>query len=317
MNGKLILTRTERATMLLLSFSLAAVSIACEVMLFTSQTNTPLDQALAAITGIALVGFQYVFAAIGARFYQARKTLLAMLLFLITAVLFAVSVSGTAGFFESRLQTSDQANTQDSTEYRLQLSTVESLDHQIAALTESAQVSKDAGNTWNAGKLLEQAAILNKQRIEAITALNQVETNQSTTVSALASLVGKYRWAFWFLLAALVDVCPVVAFAVHGVSTQTLFDNAKTTPEQKEKQQHRLPTDRKKQTPTRTGNTPSVEEIKDAVRKHPGGPVGIRLAMREVNTTNYQRTKQAFDELENEGVLVRVGKGYAYTRKAA
>lgn len=305
--NKPILNKTERASLLTLACCLAAVSICCEVMLFTSQTNNLLDMTLATVTGFSLVGFQYVFAAVASHVYQAGKKGLACFLFAITAVLFAVSVSGTAGFFESRLQSSNQINAHDSNAYQLQLAVVEDLMQQEQELTQSAATSEEKGNAWYAGQLLEDAFAVSQRRQEAIETLNSIEATNTTTVSAIAGLVGQYRWVFWLLLAALVDVCPVVAFAAYRVQAANTKPNTQTTPvKTPAPQQAKQPP---MQTPKQPATSPTVEQIKQYI-KSSTGPVGVRKTMRDLNTTNHARIKTAFTELVNEGVLIVEGKSY-------
>lgn len=303
------LTPWLRAGLWCCATALAGVSIVCEVLLFADQTNTPLDHSIAVVAAAALVGCQYGFAGLGTQLVRQRAVLAASAVWIVTLALLAVSISGSAGFFESRFQASHQEATQTSTGYQLRLQAIDALDQQSTELTAAAQASRAQGNSWYAGQLLEQAQTLADKRQQQLTELSQVTATGTTSSAALAMATGDYRWALWWLLAALIDLCPLLVFAILIGQTPA--------------QRQRLASAVNRQTPQTpaqpggptTLNTPSVHTIKTRIRAHElGNALGIRAAMRAFGTSNYPRTKQAFDELIDEGFLKRDGQRFWYAQ---
>lgn len=296
-----------KAGLLLFALALAAVSMTCEIILFAGHTQTDLDTAIAVVTGAGLVGCQYLFAGLGAHLHRQRACLSALSVWLVTLALLVVSVSGSAGFFESRFQASNAQATQSSTGYQLRLQAIDALDQQANELTAAAQASRAQGNAWYAGQLLEQAQTLADKRQQQVAELSQVEATTKSSSTALAMATGEYRWALWWILAALIDLCPLLVFAVLAGQKPPLQPAATAqTPQTTAAKQPRLAN-------PAPVNTPSVRTIKARIRSHElGDALGIRAAMRTFQTTNYPRTKQAFDELIDEGFLERDGKLFRY-----
>ncbi len=324
----LILNTTERTIMLILALVLAAVSVVCEVLLFTEQTTLPIDKALAGIIGLALVCFQFLFAATAPKLWQAKKHVAAGAMYFITAILFTISLSATAGFFESRYQDNQQTQIQSSNDYILKKSVVEDLAQQEKTLTESAAKSKENGNTWNAGQLLIQADKISTLRREAINNLNATTAPNTDATTALVSVFGAGRWALWIALAALVDLCPLIAFASYStrqtpVKTGITAPSTKSeTPSQTLKQQETLNEETPNVSPNSEPNTqtedtkhnetgrPTLEEIKQAIKEMPNGEIGVRAAMRASKSTNYKWIKQALRELHEDGYLTLENNKY-------
>lgn len=313
----LILSKTERAIMLLLALVLAAVSVVCEVLLFTEQTVMPIDTALAAIVGLALVCFQFLFAALAPKFWQASKRPIAGVMYLITAVLFAISLSATAGFFESRFQENQQTQLHNSNDYKLKMSVVDDLAKQEKTLTDSANAAKEKGNAWYAGQLLIKASEASENRRTVIGQLSNETTPNTDATTALVSVIGAGRWVLWVVLAALVDLCPLIAFSCYALhqtpvktgitGDQTPNQTLQKTPSGKANAEPNTQTEAAKQSET---GRPTLEEIKQTIKGMDKGEIGVRATMREASTTNYNRTKQALEELHKDGFLIKENDKY-------
>jgi hypothetical protein len=309
----LVLNKTERFIMLALALVLAAVSVVCEVLLFTEQTVMPIDTALAAIVGLALVCFQFLFAALAPKFWQASKRPIAGVMYLITAVLFAISLSATAGFFESRFQENQQTQLHNSNDYKLKMSVVDDLAKQEKTLTDSANAAKEKGNAWYAGQLLIKASEASENRRTVIGQLSNETTPNTDATTALVSVIGAGRWVLWVVLAALVDLCPLVAFSCYAlhqtpIKTGTTGDQA---PNQTQAKQSQTPTEQPEDSQTNSDNgRPTPDEIKEAIKQMPAGQIGVRAAMNEAKTTNHKWTKQALKELVDEGFLSEENNKY-------
>lgn len=296
-----------RAGLWLFAAGLAGVSMACEMLLFAEHTQTRLDTAIAVITGAGLVGCQYGFAGLGAFLARRRSVLAAGAVWLLTLALLALSISGSAGFFESRYQQSDQRAVQSSTGYQLRLHAIEALDQQTDELTAAAQAARAQGNSWYAGQLLEQAQASGSERQARLAELDQVEPFATSSSGALAGASGAQRWLLWWTLAALIDLCPLLVFAVLAGTSGTPLAAPTTA--------RTAPPKRPTQRPAANAISPNVATIKARIRAlELGDGLGIRAAMRTFGTSNYPRTKQAFDELIAEGFLVRDGNAFHYAR---
>lgn len=313
----LVLNKTERFIMLALALVLAAVSVVCEVLLFTEQTVMPIDTALAAIVGLALVCFQFLFAALAPKFWQASQRTIAGVMYLITAVLFAISLSATAGFFESRFQENQQTQLHNSNDYKLKMSVVDDLEKQEKTLTDSANAAKEKGNAWYAGQLLMKASEASENRRTVIGQLSNETTPNTDATTALVSVIGAGRWALWIVLAALVDLCPLIAFSCYALRqtpVKTGIANIQI-PIQTQAKQSQTPTEQPKDSQTNSDNGhPTPDEIKEAIKQMPAGQIGVRASMRHAETTNYQRTKQALEELTKEGFLTEESNKYYLTK---
>tara|TARA_R110001606_G_scaffold71219_1_gene162947 strand:+ start:27534 stop:28496 length:963 start_codon:yes stop_codon:yes gene_type:complete len=317
----LVLNKTERFIMLALALVLAAVSVVCEVLLFTEQTVMPIDTALAAIVGLALVCFQFLFAALAPKFWQASQRTIAGVMYLITAVLFAISLSATAGFFESRFQENQQTQLHNSNDYKLKMSVVDDLEKQEKTLTDSATAAKEKGNAWYAGQLLMKASEASENRRTVIGQLSNETTPNTDATTALVSVIGAGRWALWIVLAALVDLCPLVAFSCYAMrqtpvktgitDDQIPNQTPQETPSVKPNAEQNTQTDEAKHNET---GRPTLEEIKQAIKSMESGEIGVRASMRHAETTNYQRTKQALEELTKEGFLTEENNKYYLTK---
>ncbi|MGO2354022.1 MAG: hypothetical protein ACTH58_04740 [Marinomonas foliarum] len=313
----LVLNKTERFIVLALALVLAAVSVVCEVLLFTEQTVMPIDTALAAIVGLALVCFQFLFAALAPKFWQASQRTIAGVMYLITAVLFAISLSATSGFFESRFQENQQAQLHNSNDYKLKMSVVDDLEKQEKTLTDSANAAKEKGNAWYAGQLLMKASEASENRRAVISQLSNETTPNTDATTALVSVIGAGRWVLWIVLAALVDLCPLIAFSCYALHQKPLKTGATDdqTPSQTQAKQSQTPTEQTEDSQTNSDNgRPTPDEIKEAIKQMPAGQIGVRAAMRTAETTNYQRTKQALEELTQEGFLTEENNKYYLTK---
>lgn len=308
-----VLNNTEKTIMLTLALVLAAVSVVCEVLLFTEQTVMPIDTALAGIIGFALVCFQFLFSAIASKFWQSKKHFHALVMFSITTILFAISLSATAGFFESRYQENRQTQIQSSNDYQLKMSVIDDLTTQQKTLTESADVATKNGNAWYAGQLLLKASETNEKRRDVIEQLNTTNTQNTDATTALVSVFGAGRWVLWIILAALVDLCPLVAFASYSISA-TPVKTSITTPKTLNQTPEETPNTQTETLKQNETGRPTLDEIKQAIRGMDKGEVGVRASMRKAETTNYNRTKQALEELHKEGFLTKENDKYYLTK---
>jgi len=206
--------KSQNKLILLLGVILAGVSIMCEVLFFIDFTESVTDKVIATVTAVALVGCQFVF--LGAAMHMARlkKTVLSILLSIALLFLLIISVSGTASFFESRFVSQNNINLKNSDVYLFQKQLISDLGEQNKALKTAAITANDKGNSWDAGRLLRSAQKAANSQADAINKLSSIQTTTKTAGASLAAFTGELRWGLWFVMAALVDICALLCFAV-------------------------------------------------------------------------------------------------------
>lgn len=299
-----ILNRVEKTAMLAFAFVLTGVSIVCEVLFFIEQTTVVIDTIIAAIIGGSLVCFQFLFTAVATKFWYRGSYKLASVLFVITALLFTLSLSATASFFESRFQTSQQNQIHDSNDYKLNMALINDLTTQEKTLTDSANASTGLGNAWYAGQLLEKASEASEKRQTLINKLNNATAQNPDATTALVSLIGSGRWVLWVVLAGLVDLCPLIAFTAFAINETTNIKHKTNKPPSQTKQQPQTNT---KQV---VRNTADIDDIKNVIKNMPSGVITVRAVMNEAKTSNYKIINKSFIQLHDEGVLTRNLKSY-------
>ncbi len=232
------------------SLALTAVSITCEIALFTGFTQTELDQHLAAITGAGLVASQFLLVGVFQEHLHQKRRALATGLFLLIALLLGVSVAGTAAWLETRYQEQHQIALKSTQEHQLVTQLLEDFEQQASSLRKQAVLDRNTGNHWRAGERLKEAAQADEQRMKALAMLKNIKSVPQNSGQSLASENNTLRWGLWLILAALIDLCPLLGFAsvrtprsgsnetepskTSRVSMETLSASTTTTPTETE-----------------------------------------------------------------------------------
>ncbi len=184
----------------------AAISIYCSALLWWSFADTLINQITAVAIGGGFVACQYLF--------HSNKNYIA------TTTLFIVSAAATIGWIESRYDTIKTTELNSDSSYSEKTKTLTELNNTLALQNLSAK--NDLANTTinftgRANRTLTQA----KQTRSAITQIEreiaqQKNSNPSSQKSgvAIANNLAEYRWALWFLLAAMIDIIPMICFAI-------------------------------------------------------------------------------------------------------
>jgi hypothetical protein len=294
------MNKTNKTIILLLGLVLALVSIVCEIMLFMDYAQTTFDKTLAGITAGALVGCQFGFVGFAVNAWRTKRPGVALVLFAVITVLFFISVSGTASFFESRFSGEQETALKNSSEYENQLALVVGYQAQAKALRDAAKAANDKGNSWNAGQLLNKSQEATRMAQQQNEKLTQMQPLAKTSGAALAAFSGQGRWAFWFAIAALVDMCPLICFAI-AVTPQRRNDLKVNAVSKKETPAKPI-TEK-----TKNKKEEILEKVAQVKRRISQGEFGktpgVRQVMRETGIKSNPLIKAAFNELETANIV--------------
>ncbi len=302
----------SRRLVLAVGCCLAMVSMAAEVQLFVSYAISLPDKLFAGITALALVACQFIFVGLAIDMIRQKHFCLSGLLALVTLVLFIISVSGTAAFFESRFTSMHQANRAQSDVYQLQLKLIEDLTQQEAIYKSNALALKKVDKVTRAGLQLDRSVQVSKARTEALTKLENIKAAPTNAGSALVGLMGEYRWLVWYVLAGLVDVCALLCFSVLAVCKQTQQivqkQNTQTQNTKNSTELHVLYKQKNKQ--TQIDRSELTEKIKqDIIDGVFGDSPGVRRVMEVFNVKTHSVVAGVFGQLEEAGKIKRHDNG--------
>jgi hypothetical protein len=287
----------NKTIILILGLVLALVSIVCEVMLFMDYGQTVFDKTLAGITAGALVGCQFGFVAFAVNAWREYKIVNSMVLFCVIAVLFFISVSGTASFFESRFSGQQESALKNSSEYESQAALVLEYQDQAKALR---LASKSADKSADKGWLLTQAQQATKMAQQASEKLLIIQPQAKTSGATLAEFSGQSRWGLWYAIAVLVDLCPLLCFAITVTpqNKRDLKTKAVSKIETPKKEAIEKPQNKKQDMAQK------IAVIKKRISAGDFGETpGVRQVMRETGIKSNPLIKTAFNELEAANIV--------------
>ncbi len=301
-----------------LGLGLALVSMGCEIVLFMDYAQSYLDKAFAFITALALVGCQFAF--MGAAIHQVKthkRFWFAGCLFATLGVLFFVSVAGTASYFESRFEVEQQSDLKNTGVYKIQKAFMDDYLSQAQAFKAAAKVATAKGSAPDAGYLLRQAKQATAMAQQAAQKLQSIPT---PTQSSGATLAGNTGGWLWVVLAALVDMCPLLCFAVislEGKPASVLKPKIETpTTENKTvKNENSLKPYTNKQIKHAQDNRIMVEILTGVYGNEPG----VREVMRKNDIKSYPRMDAIFSTLKEANKIKQDenSKQYQLIKKAA
>lgn len=203
---------TNKNILILTGLAFAFVSVTLEILLFVDFAQTQLDKALAGMTAGALVVCQFAFVGLAQKQWQTNKPF-AVLIALTLIALFAISTTGTASFFESRFSNDFVSQTQNSTAYKLKIENINDLKTQKQMILDTAKTAKANGNNWYSGEQLKKANAINTQIENATQNLENTQIDKSTAGNTLGRALDGKRWVVWFVIAVIIDLCPLICFA--------------------------------------------------------------------------------------------------------
>lgn len=203
--------KTEINTAKAIGAVFAAISTYCSALLWWSFAEGLLDQIITATLGAGFVVAQYLF-------FSKRKEHIAF--FATAIILLAISTIATMGFIESRLNSINDSDVKNSDRYNQLTKKIEQLNTTLSLQNASAEkdlTNKEENYTGRANKTLKAA-----QSTEA--AITEAEAERSALIkesprsdksgSAIANILGDWRWLLWLFLALMVDLIVVLCVAI-------------------------------------------------------------------------------------------------------
>ena len=213
--------------------------------------TAPITLALGALGALFVIA-QFVFAGEAKRLWQNGAHGLAAVVAVACCLLLAVSVFGTASWFDTALVNKHNSAEQQAAQQQQQI---------VGGLLASANNEEQRGNHWRAGELRREAKQLASQTPQQQTTGVQAE--------ALDRWLGEYRAAGLWLLAILADLIPLLAVLVlrHEQNNATEQTEPNETGEQNSATEHNKTneTDEQNSVPEQQ-TTPATESSETANR---------------------------------------------------
>lgn len=280
---------------------LAVISVYCSAVLWSSFATTTADQVIAASIAATLVACQYLF-------FITRKQHTGKMKLAHTAaifVLFITSAAATIAWLESRYQATNKTDLKSDVIYNQKITHLAELNKKLATLNNNASADTNADYRARAKSTLRQAE-QTEYKIEKLTReISQHKTTGNNSGSTLANNLSESRWIFWALLAALIDLCPMLCFANATNKTATIRKNQTVAPQP---------------APTLKTNEPAIYEelaltIAEEINNNQyGEKPSVRAVMMQHNI-RHDRAKLIFEQLSHMNVVKRDGQRFIRIQK--
>lgn len=287
---------TNRASAIIGS-TLAIVSIYCSAVFWSSFASTLSDQIIAATIAAALVACQYLF-------FIVRKNHTGKIKHAHTAavfILFITSAAATIAWLESRYQSTNKTELKSDVIYNQKITHLAELNKKLATLNNNAATDTALDFRARAKSTLRQAE-QTEYKIEKLTReLSQFKSISNNAGSTLANNLNTMRWFLWVLLAALVDICPMICFSNTTKNNIATIQNDQTVAPQP--------------APTLKTNEPAIYEelaltIADEISSNQyGDKPSVRAVMMQHNI-RHDRAKTIFEQLAHMNIVKRDGQRF-------
>ncbi len=280
--------------------ALAMISIYCSAILWSSFASTTADQIIAASIAATLVACQYLFFIV--RKNHTGKTKHAHTAAVL--ILFITSAAATIAWLESRYQAANKTELKSDVIYNQKITHLAELNKKLATLNTNAQADTDADFRARAKSTLREAE-QTEYKIEKLTReISQHKTIGNNAGSTLANNLSDSRWVFWALLAALIDICPMLCFA--NVAKKIIAVDVSTT---------ERATIRNNQTVAPLTTEPSIYDelaltIADEINSNQYGDKPSVRAVMIAHGIRHDRVKLIFDQLTEMNVVIREGQRF-------
>lgn len=289
---------------------LAMISVYCSAVFWSSFTTTTGDKIITASIAAALVVCQYLFFIV--RKQHSGKIKLAHTAAVI--ILFITSAAATIAWLESRYQAANKTDLKSDVIYNQKITHLAELNKKLTTLNSNAAADTAADYRARAKSTLRQAE-QTEYKIEKLThELKKHKTTSSNSGSTLANNLSSARWLFWALLAALIDLCPMLCFAN---SAKKIIEVEFTTTERA--------TNRNNQTVAPQAapftSEPSVYEeltltIATEINSNQYGEKPSVRAVMIQHSIRHDRAKIIFEQLTEMNVVKRDGQRFIRIQKA-
>lgn len=288
---------TTKKLLITAGLVLAVISVYCSAVLWSSFATTTADQVIAALIAATLVACQYLF-------FITRKQHTGKIKHAHTAaifVLFITSAAATIAWLESRYQATNKTDLKSDVIYNQKITHLAELNKKLATLNTNAAADTAADYRARAKSTMRQAE-QTEYKIEKLTReISQHKTTGNNSGSTLASNLSDLRWVFWALLAALIDLCPMLCFA--NITTATIQKNQTAAPQP---------------AATLKINEPAIYEelaftIANEINNNQyGEKPSVRAVMMQHNI-RHDRARIIFEQLRHMNVVKRDGQRFTRT----
>ncbi|WP_286718637.1 hypothetical protein [Thalassolituus sp. UBA2009] len=271
-----LLNTLNKAPLAAMLLALLAVTAAREIALFTSFAASDRDQLLAGLFALALVLAKPMMAAAAGQQWAADNKPLAVVCWLLVVPLLALSIASTVLYFESAYQVQAVAEQQSSSEYQNTAATISAKQTTAELMKQTAADLKDDGNTLNARRLLEKAALIDDELADLREQQNSLPAAATTAASISGNHLGGWRWGAWITVSVMGDLLQIVAVLLLTANnapakTDEVVQNGRQNSEQKTEQKEQNKTAENKQTEqNKKQNGEQKQTEKTAPPKQPG-----------------------------------------------
>lgn len=287
----------------------AAISMYCSALLWWSFAESTIDQVIAAVIGGGFVACQYLF--------HANRNYIA------TTVLFVISAAATIGWIESRYDSIKTTELSTDSSYTEKAKTLAELNNTFSLQNLSAKndLANTATNfTGRANRTLVQAKQTQAaiQQVELdITQLKNSNPSSQKSGSAIANILAEWRWGLWALLAAMIDVIPMLCFAMVKLKSdqfQEVLTLAATLQEtlqpsfQESLQESLEPTLQLAATPETL--TPLLDKLYQDILKGEWGQIIPMKRIMAKHNVRHEQLKPIFDQLIRLNIIERQGNRF-------
>jgi hypothetical protein len=279
----------------------AAISIYCSALLWWSFAESTIDKIIAAAIGAGFVACQYLF--------HANRNYIA------TTVLFIISAAATIGWIESRYDAIKTTELTSDSSYSEKTKTLTELNNTLALQNLSAK--NDLANTainftGRANRTLAKAnqtqdAI--KQLESEIKHLQNANPSNQKSGSAIANQLAEWRWLLWALLAAMIDIIPMICFKI--ATTETLIETLQPSLQKSLQPSSQLGATTETQTET---TDPLLQILKREITNNEWGETIPMKRIMAKHNARHERLKPIFEQLIESKVIERQGNRYINTQ---
>ena len=321
-------TKIQNLPLAAMVITLFAVSVYCELMLFVSLNDGQAEKILAGAFAIALVLGQLVQADQAVKAWTAGNKTAALIAAGVVVLLMAISVAGTAIYWDNAYSNKSNTEQQSGTAYQLLLENINQLKASAAELKTTAQQEKANGNAWSAGNREEKAAEIEQQLPALIAQLATLPSDASGSATHGAGQISSgQRWTVWIVLALIADLLPVLGVmqlrsqsgnTQHTDNTQHI-DSKPTRATEKTNTANTTQTPATKQGSTNTDNTTgsttlastgsAAEWVKAQLLQNRKVPSAAEAAAAGIGST---RWRNALAELAQQGWTQKNPNGRGY-----
>lgn len=279
----------------------AAISIYCSALLWWSFAESAMDKIIAAAIGAGFVACQYLF--------HANRNYIA------TTVLFIISAAATIGWIESRYDTIKTTELTSDSSYSEKTKTLTELNNTLALQNLSAK--NDLANTsinftGRANRTLAKAnqtqdAI--KQLESEIKHLKYANPSNQQSGAAIANQLAEWRWLLWVLLAAMIDIIPMICFKI--ATTETLIETLQPSLQKSLQPSSQLGATTETQAET---TDPLLQILKQEITNNEWGETIPMKRIMAKHNARHERLKPIFEKLIESKIIERQGNRYINTQ---